>query len=163
MTPLQVQAWYALRAEVAELISALQDGNIFSAVRSNSKANQWFSMLSVTNRQMVAFTMLRNVLYSVEGVVAPADVTLEHMQEWDFLRIAMAMTEVVREGAPSPTYASSMLVTQGDYWLSQNRMQRTVLTFPLECTLFYLNNTRAYEDLHREPLRNITNRIVATV
>ena len=138
MTSLQVQTWQALRSEVAELVSALQHGNLFSAIRSNSQANQLFSMLSIANRQMVAFTMLRNVLYSVEGVVAPADITMIQIQEWDFLRIAMAMTDV--------------------FWQTQNSMQRKVLTFPLECTLFYLNNTQAYQNLQRQPLRNITNR-----
>ena len=138
MTSLQVQTWQALRSEVAELVSALQHGNLFSAIRSNSQANQLFSMLSIANRQMVAFTMLRNVLYSVEGVVAPADITMIQIQEWDFLRIAMAMTDV--------------------FWQTQDSMQRKVLTFPLECTLFYLNNTQAYQNLQRQPLRNITNR-----
>ena len=142
MTSLQTQTWQGLRSEVTELISALQHGNLVSVIRSNSNANQLFSMLSITNRQMVAFTMLRNVLYSVEGVVAPADVTMLQMQEWDFLRIAMAMTEV--------------------FWQTQNSMQRKVLTFPLECTLFYLNNTQAYQHLQRQPLRNITNRILMT-
>ena len=140
MTSLQVQTRQALRSEVAELINALQDGNAFSALRSNSQANQLFSMLPIANRQMVAFTMLRNVLYSVEGVIAPADVTIIQMQEWDFLGIAMAMTEI--------------------FWQPQNMMQRKILTFPLECTLFYLNNTQAYHNLQRQPLRNITNRIL---
>lgn len=141
MTSLQVQTWQALRSEIAELVSALQHGNLFSAIRSNSQANQLFSMLSIANRQMVAFTMLRNVLYSVEGVVAPADITMIQIQEWDFLRIAMAMTDV--------------------FWQTQSSMQRKVLTFPLECTLFYLNNTQAYQNLQRQPLRNITNRTLA--